>query len=318
MAWIELHQSLPTHKKTLAAADRLDMPPVHLMGHLTALWLWVLDNAPDGDITSISARTIARVVQWEGSPDVFLDALIEAGFIACTDEGTVIHDWNDYAGRLVEKRKANAARMKHKRATHVQHTCNARAGATVPNRTIPNRTKNTRRASDDARPVEGSPETDEDTEHVTNGESLEVKTASGTAPTRTVDRSTTRTDKTAFDSFWSAYPKKVGKGAAETAWRKLKPGAELAQTMLAAIAAAQKSDQWQRDGGQYIPNPATWLSQRRWEDEHVAPALAERRGHSRLPPAADSRGSKYDEIDIIRRRMARQELEARNNRGEVQ
>lgn len=121
-----------------------------------------------------------------------------------------------------------------------------------------------------------------------------------------------------FALFWQAYPKKVGKGAAETAWRKLKPGAELVQTMLSAIAAAKKSSQWLRDGGQYIPNPATWLGQRRWEDEHVAPALAERRGHSRLPPAAANRESKYDEVDIIKRRMARQELEARNNRGEVQ
>ena len=66
-----------------------------------------------------------------------------------------------------------------------------------------------------------------------------------------------------FADFWSAYPKKVGKGAAEKLWSKLRPSLD---SVLAAITAQSASDQWQRDGGQYIPNPATWLNQRRWED----------------------------------------------------
>lgn len=37
--------------------------------------------------------------------------------------------------------------------------------------------------------------------------------------------------------------------------------------MLKAIEVQKKSDQWQRDNGQYIPYPATWLNGRRWEDE---------------------------------------------------
>ena len=70
-----------------------------------------------------------------------------------------------------------------------------------------------------------------------------------------------------FDAFWLAYPKKVGKQAALKAWSKLKPDAELTQTILQAVEYQRKSAQWKRDGGQYIPNPATWLNQGRWEDE---------------------------------------------------
>ena len=66
-----------------------------------------------------------------------------------------------------------------------------------------------------------------------------------------------------FAEFWIAYPKKVGKGAAESAWKKLKPSLTQA---LDAVSIQAKSEQWQRDGGQFIPNPATWLNQRRWED----------------------------------------------------
>lgn len=70
-----------------------------------------------------------------------------------------------------------------------------------------------------------------------------------------------------FAEFWSAYPKKVGKGDAEKAWRKAQPLlANKMPDVLAAIRAAAATDQWRKDGGQYIPNPATWLNQRRWED----------------------------------------------------
>ena len=71
-----------------------------------------------------------------------------------------------------------------------------------------------------------------------------------------------------FKQFWTAYPKKQGKGAAEKAWMKLKPSEALTNQMLEALELAKKCTQWNRDGGQYIPNPATWLNQKRWEDEY--------------------------------------------------
>ena len=70
-----------------------------------------------------------------------------------------------------------------------------------------------------------------------------------------------------FERFWKAYPKKVGKGAAERSFKKYKPNDDLTDRMIASVEAHKRSDQWKKDGGQYIPNPATWLNQRRWEDE---------------------------------------------------
>ncbi len=66
-----------------------------------------------------------------------------------------------------------------------------------------------------------------------------------------------------FASFWISYPKKVGKGAALKAWKAKKP--PLCKC-LSALAWQTKSDQWTRDGGQFIPHPATWLNQGRWDD----------------------------------------------------
>lgn len=69
----------------------------------------------------------------------------------------------------------------------------------------------------------------------------------------------------AFAEFWAAYPRKVGKEAARRAFAKVPK--EAWPLLVPAINAQKLSRQWQKDGGQYIPNPATWLNQGRWEDE---------------------------------------------------
>jgi hypothetical protein len=71
--------------------------------------------------------------------------------------------------------------------------------------------------------------------------------------------------KVGFDEFWSAYPKKVGKKAAVKAWAKAtdKPGV---QEVIGKINELKSTKEWQKDGGQFIPHPATWLNEGRWDD----------------------------------------------------
>jgi hypothetical protein len=73
--------------------------------------------------------------------------------------------------------------------------------------------------------------------------------------------------ETRFDHFWAMYPRKVGKDAAWKAWQKRRPDADGLEAILAALAWQSRSSDWLRDGGQFIPNPATWLNQARWQDE---------------------------------------------------
>ncbi len=70
-----------------------------------------------------------------------------------------------------------------------------------------------------------------------------------------------------FDEFWAAYPKHVAKQPARRAFERLKPDRALLDKMLAALRWQTKSEQWTKDGARYVPNPATWLNARRWEDE---------------------------------------------------
>jgi uncharacterized protein YdaU (DUF1376 family) len=86
-------------------------------------------------------------------------------------------------------------------------------------------------------------------------------------PNPNPNKTTTR-EPVGFAEFWAAYPKKVGKGAAEKAFRNARINGALSDVLL-AIKRQSSSDQWRKDGGQFIPNPATWINQRRWEDGDV-------------------------------------------------
>ena len=75
-----------------------------------------------------------------------------------------------------------------------------------------------------------------------------------------------------FEDFWSAYPKRTGKENAKKAFAKIDPDEELLTDMIIAIGRQKVSRQWQENGGQFIPYPATWLNGHRWEDDVQEPA----------------------------------------------
>lgn len=69
--------------------------------------------------------------------------------------------------------------------------------------------------------------------------------------------------------FWPRYPRKEAKPKALEAFAKALPkAADGCREILEGLERAKRSEQWLRDGGQYIPHPATWLNQERWKDVH--------------------------------------------------
>ena len=69
-----------------------------------------------------------------------------------------------------------------------------------------------------------------------------------------------------FDVFWKTYPRKVSKAAAIKVWSRLKPKDALVQAIIKDVER-RKNTEWKDKDKQYIPYPATYLNQRRWEDE---------------------------------------------------
>ncbi len=118
-----------------------------------------------------------------------------------------------------------------------------------------------------------------------------------------------------FEIFWTAYPHKTGKGAAFRAWTKLKPTAKQQAEMVVALSWQVNQPAWLRDGGQYVPHPATWLNRRSWEDEPFSPLGPEPLPvqHTKAAAAVDA----FDRADAALRDSHARRTEATPGRPEV-
>lgn len=117
MAWIESHQSLGTHLKLRRLARELRVHRAQAIGHLHFLWWWALDNAPTGDLSALAPAEIAEVAEWPGPEDMFVAALKSCGWL---EESGQIHDWEDYAGRILVERAKDRERKRAERARTLQ------------------------------------------------------------------------------------------------------------------------------------------------------------------------------------------------------
>lgn len=250
MAWIESHQEVGRHPKTKKLARRLGVSLPAAVGHLHYLWWWALDFAQDGTLDKYDNDDIAEAMEWNGDGDELMEALQEAGFIDRTEYGgLMIHDWGIYAGKLIERRAKDRDR-KRKAAEAVG----------VPE---------TFRRSSDGIDAEGEKNLKENfvtQPTVPNPTNQTVPNSTEPYPTNPKSSEPSLQERR-FAEFWEEYPKKVGKKAAQTSWNKIKPDTELFERIITAVTAAKVSDQWIKEGGRYIPNPATWLNQGRWDDE---------------------------------------------------
>jgi len=76
-------------------------------------------------------------------------------------------------------------------------------------------------------------------------------------------------NKETFEFFWKMYPKKKAKPKAFDYWKKLKINEELLRLIIGSLQTQMSSEDWQKDGGKFIPYPQKWINEQRWLDEEV-------------------------------------------------
>ncbi len=119
MAWLESHQTLANHPKLRRFMRALGVGKAAAIGHLHLLWYWALDYAgADGDITEYDAEEIAAAAEWDGDEKKLWEALRASGFIDVdpSTHSAFLHNWDDYAGKLQQRKQANRERMRAARA----------------------------------------------------------------------------------------------------------------------------------------------------------------------------------------------------------
>lgn len=296
MAWIESHQTLGRHPKTRRLARLLACSLPAAVGHLHFLWWWAVDFAQDGSVGAYDCQEIADAALWEGDPADFRAALVATGFLDA--DTAMLHDWQDYAGRLIDQREKAKARTRAWREQHkpapapavmepvsepyadVTHNVRVRYETTVPNLTVPDHTvhnqtvpnhEDTQAAPEPPRPV----------------------APASIGPAKPAKYSP------AFEAFWAAYPRQDGrawpKPTAYDEWRKLRPDGELADAILAGVVAWKAGRDW-RCG--YISRPDRWLKARSWEEPPEAWSGVEA-VEQRAPIARASPNGRQSKMDII-------------------
>lgn len=70
-----------------------------------------------------------------------------------------------------------------------------------------------------------------------------------------------------FQKFWDIYPRKCAKGDARKAWKQTEKIRPALPELLKSVYAARASKQWQKDDGEFIPYPSSWLRGERWDDQ---------------------------------------------------
>ena len=71
-----------------------------------------------------------------------------------------------------------------------------------------------------------------------------------------------------FELFWEIYPRRQKKGDALKAWLQTESLRPCIEEIIAAIQEQEKSIQWQKDAGQFIPLASSWLRSWQWLDEN--------------------------------------------------
>jgi len=123
MAYLEIHQSLPTHKKTIRAATRLKVARPLVMGYMLGLWSWGLDNADaDGLIEDAYPEEIAAAAGVpEKKAQAFVDTLVEVHFLDRDGDKLRFHNWKRYTWRVYDlKENREAASTDGKKGNHIK------------------------------------------------------------------------------------------------------------------------------------------------------------------------------------------------------
>lgn len=235
MAWFKVDDGFYTSEKFLCIARE---------HQAQAAGLWVLAGTWSADKMTDGFVAYPVLNQWVHDRDA-VEQLIGVGLWVHDHErgGIQFHDWCEYqptreslqarAVERSEKNKANAA----KRWDKSKPDANAMQTLCETDATV---------MRNDA------PEPEPEPEPVTpNG----VNTYDDSEPNE-------------FDAFWELYPRKTGKGAAKRAYWKAASRFSHETILEGARRIASDPNLPEK---QFIPHPATWLNEERWDDEPYSP-----------------------------------------------
>jgi hypothetical protein len=250
--FFKLHNGFPEHPKAFELSDRA-------FRQLIEAWCYCSRNLNDGKLTKTAFfKLFSQKTRKE---------VLALRFVVETETGYEMHDYLEH--------QESAADVENRRIKR------AEAGALGGKAKANNLASAKASASDLPKQTPSKPVADKDKDEDVDKELLKRSSSPATPDDAEPDPKPVMYSR-AFEAFWDAYPRKVGKKAASAAFDKARK-----QTSLQAICqgAARYRDDPNREDA-YTAHPTTWLNEGRWDDETPLPS---RQAAQARPTGSDNR-----------------------------
>lgn len=259
------------HPKIIKLERRLGLEGVK---SLQILWLWAAQNRPDGILSGMDEEDIEIAAKWNGVQGSFKDALTEINALDFDGKNYSLHNWTEHnEWQANSQHRSDSSRFNRMAKTHND---------------IYEKLKSlgVKGISSDVYAVLTG----------VNGPStvLELSLRNALSPFLTLPNLFIKPPKPPtggggrggekpileskdFSAWWEKYPRKVGKESVLKKWLALEKAGSLPSldVMLEKLEEQKQSQQWLKDGGEFIPHPSTYLNQKRWEDVLELPGEVE-------------------------------------------
>ena len=225
--WLKIEHATVDKPEIVRMADLLGVDQNAVIGACLRLWIWADQQTSTGCALSVTRKWIDRLMQLDDAAD----AMIDVGWLTGVDGKLTLTNYERHNGKPAKTRAQAAQRMKKARSQ-----CDAPSVTNVAQEAQPEK-----RREEDRR--------EENIKTASEQHQASIKPASKPADIEAI--------------YW-AYPKHVGKRAALKAITKALDHIDYEELLAAvteyaaAVSGAEK---------QYIPHPATWINNRRWEDD---------------------------------------------------
>jgi hypothetical protein len=231
--WIKMRLHLHHHPKVVRMGVALSRQAWEVVGALYVVWSLADEHSTNGNL-GLDGETLDKMVGLPG----LAEAMIAVEWLKIENDVCIMPNFDAHHGKAAKRRAVDNGRKSLARISPEQDV-----SAFCP--------QSVRKSSEVVRTKCGPEKRREEK----NKDSVEQV------------HSTTNIDLTGFDEFWSAYPKskrKVNRDGCASIWKSKHLG-KISSAVIAGVKQYATSRDATKDDGQWVPLPATWLNQRRWE-----------------------------------------------------
>jgi len=246
--WIKVEIATPDKPEIVKLASLLGIDQDSAFGKCVRFWMWADQQTRNGNDLSVTTIFIDRLVALPG----FAENLKKVGWLAGEDLTLRIPNFDRHNGKSGKTRALTRNRVQSHRNADVTHEPLAEK-----RREDIREESSVLAAQEEPLALELNPPG----AHKGAVQATDASKPNGQA------KDEEPVEPPGFTEFWLRWPtnsRKVNRAGCLKAWvsRKLESDAN---AILAGLRRAKESVDWTKEQGRFIPLPATWMNQRRWE-----------------------------------------------------